>query len=567
MLLTRLPLAPARVLTPLVGPRWQVDHAFRALHEAWLVDAVRPRLGRSRCERLWYLTDLGLGAVALDQGVDPRSLADRQRLRGAQLAQRLAGVERHLRVYELLAALAASFPEPPELLAWEQPWRRRVVMPRWNSLVRVVLPAYVALGAADGRACACLLLPDQTETPVEAHRTTLVRLAALAARDRTVPCLLVAVADARRADDWRRLIDDVASARGLLPAVTVVQWCDLFGGGWSAAVACPASAPPPALVRRVRLRSLGQHVRAGRGLRRLVGPDPTATWDQVHLGGSPGLAALRLDPSERALLRWIARLPFLSSEALHLAVNDRPGTTRRRVDRLCALGLVRVVGPDEVGPVAARAVLVEATRAGLDVVAAEMGPTRLRAYRVHGLVGGGPATPVGNRARLLGCLRHTLGVNAFVIALCRAAHDRRGVGDALVGWWNEAACADGALKPDGLGAFRRDGRQHLFFLELDRGTARATQYRTKFTTYREHRDRGRLARRYGGVPTVLFVTATAEAELGAARVLRSLARRDEPLPVLLTTWRRIREDPDGPLGPVWRTAASDDRTAWLPDAI
>jgi hypothetical protein len=150
-----------------------------------------------------------------------------------------------------------------------------------------------------------------------------------------------------------------------------------------------------------------------------------------------------------------------------------------------------------------------------------------------------------------------------VAALCRAARERPG-DEALVSWRNEASCADGLLKPDGFGAFRLEGRLHLFFLEIDRGTERAVHYRSKFMAFRDHRESGRLVRRHGSVPTVLLVTRTTEAEVRAARVLRSLARRDEPLPVLLTTSLRIREDPDGPLGPVWRTAASDHRTTWPP---
>lgn len=122
LLLARLPLAPVSILVPLLGPRQAVDAAVARLHEAGLVGAIMPPpLRARRRERLWYLTDLGLCVVALDRRVEPRSLAERLRLRQRDLVARLGRAGAYLATYELLAVTARAGEAIPTLLGWEQP--------------------------------------------------------------------------------------------------------------------------------------------------------------------------------------------------------------------------------------------------------------------------------------------------------------------------------------------------------------------------------------------------------------------------------------------------------------
>src|SRR5688500_4541952 len=114
LLLARLPLAPARALVPLLAPRRAVDAALARLQEVGLTAAVLPPPMRARRrERLWYLTDFGLGVVALDRGIEPRSLAERLRLRRADLRGRLECASAQVATYDLLAALATACVDPP----------------------------------------------------------------------------------------------------------------------------------------------------------------------------------------------------------------------------------------------------------------------------------------------------------------------------------------------------------------------------------------------------------------------------------------------------------------------
>ena len=123
LLLTRLHLASETVLERLAGLHGgsSVYRGLGRLGDDGLVAALSPSLRAGHEPRLWYLTDLGLAVVALDQGVEPEPLARRGRLRGGDLLGLLPGLPQHLAGHELLGALAASRPGSPNLLAWERP--------------------------------------------------------------------------------------------------------------------------------------------------------------------------------------------------------------------------------------------------------------------------------------------------------------------------------------------------------------------------------------------------------------------------------------------------------------
>src|SRR5207244_13257686 len=118
------------------------------------------------------------------------------------------GLPHVLASYELLAALAAARPGPPNLLAWERPWRRRYHRPTAKGLVTVTVPAYAALAWGDTPE-AYLLVPDLGAAPLRLHRPTIDHLLALRARHGgELPALVVATTDADRAGDWREMIEE-----------------------------------------------------------------------------------------------------------------------------------------------------------------------------------------------------------------------------------------------------------------------------------------------------------------------------------------------------------------------
>jgi hypothetical protein len=274
-----------------------------------------------------------------------------------------------------------------------------------------------------------------------------------------------------------------------------------------------------------------------------------------------GRAALGLSAADRALLDLVGRHPFLSPARAAAVLGWPVVACRRRLGRLLAGDLLQRPRPggDEAAGASAR--LLELTAGGLRLVASQQGLTLAAAVRANGLAGGGPDQPLGARRQLLAHLRHTLGADAVFVGLAALAH-RTAAGDALVEWRSAAACARGPMRPDGYGLYRHSGRLYGFFLEYDRGTMRARDYRRKFAAYHAYRAGGGFERDYDGFPTILVVTTDGAAEARIARAAGAAATgRESGLPVLLTCRWRLEDarNPLGPLGPVWREARARGR--------
>jgi hypothetical protein len=262
---------------------------------------------------------------------------------------------------------------------------------------------------------------------------------------------------------------------------------------------------------------------------------------------------------------------------------DLLGTSVPRIRRLesdlVRSGWLKPVEMEELPPVAGWShsvfsdlVLVEITLAGQRRIAATLGLDPRTATRYHGLIAG--RSQAGKRRRLLLALAHTLGVNAVFVAFATAACAvrRAGGSDDLVEWRGAAACERNYCKPDGYGCYVRNGVEHGFFLEYDRGTESTRTYLAKFRAYYRYRDSRQADRDYNGFPPVLFVTTQLHAEERIADAANRawFLRGTEPLAVLITTTSRITSDPQGILGRIWRrpgqigATADDEREYWLP---
>jgi hypothetical protein len=116
----------------------------------------------------------------------------------------------------------------------------------------------------------------------------------------------------------------------------------------------------------------------------------------------------------------------------------------------------------------------------------------------------------------------------------------------------------------------RGERSFGFFLEYDRGTESARDYRRKFAAYYAYLSTGRFERDYVGFPTILVVTADNAAERRIAQAAEAaFAGRECRLPLLLTSKWRIEDknNPAGLLGPIWHEPSagfSERRSLPLP---
>ncbi len=289
-----------------------------------------------------------------------------------------------------------------------------------------------------------------------------------------------------------------------------------------------------------------------------------------------GPLALELTRQDHELLDLIGRHPFLTAADIAVFVGCSQAHALRRRRRLIRLGLARVVEREEVRRAAERQLtdlgLVELTRAGLWLLAADHGLSLATAIRECGLSGGGMDDPIGQRKGLIACLEHTLGVNSVFADFARAARHKSAEGgdEALVEWRNAHACRDGYLYPDGFGLYRRSGQTFGFFVEYDRGTERVRDYEEKLRAYWYYLKSRLFMRRYEVFPTILFVVSDERSEERIARVVRVMSsRHSQTLPILLTAEQRLCDRGAQPsiLGMVWREAASDDgsRRLWPAD--
>jgi hypothetical protein len=531
---------------------------LRCLSEAGLLATISPPVRPGHAPRLWYLTDLGLAAVALDQGVEVEHLARRNRLRGVDLLTLVPGLPRLLATYELLGALAASRPGPPNLLAWERPWRRRYQRPTAKAPSTAALPAYAALawGSDTGT---YLLLPDLQTVPLAHYRTALgdlFTLRSLGLGD--LPTLIVATSHSGRAAAWLALLEEIRWGRAEAPlSACIATWDGLrVGLQVLARQASEGRQSAEGLVQRVRVRP-GRRTRRAGPLPRLIG-DALQPAPPPHVAEGLGQVTLNLSAADRALLELVDRHPFLTPDRLATVLGWSREAVRRRLRCLLHEGLMRVLGPGELREAAAGLELVELTAGGLALLAGQQGLPPGAAIRVNGLAGGGPERPLGARRKLTMQLAHTLGADDIFIRLVATTRALAAAGgdDALVEWRGPGACSRRHVQPDGYGIYRHAGQFYGFFLEYDRGTMSARDYRKKFAAYHAYWASRRFERDYEGFPTILVVAVNDAAEKRIAAVVNAAGvGRVAGLPVLLTSEWRISGDPTNPyglLGAIWR---------------
>jgi hypothetical protein len=275
--------------------------------------------------------------------------------------------------------------------------------------------------------------------------------------------------------------------------------------------------------------------------------------DFQSIGRSHGAKAARTTQVDQAF-SLLARHPLLTPPQLASLLST---TVRRIVDLLHVLVNRELIEPVDVDASVEDyhvTVVYQLTQRGRREAAVRLLLSGPAARRYHGVLSSGEV----RRRGLLRNLLHTIGANAFFVELARAARDVscNGGDDQLEEWQSAEASARGRFRPDGYGRYRRGGNRFGFFLEFDRGTERRLEYASKLATYYRYRHTA-ATRDYRGFPTLLVVTTSQRAEDVIADQARIGAdgHGGTALSVLITTTDRIREDDQGILGRIWRSAA------------
>ncbi len=552
-LLARTPLLWTAAVRTLGGLSSD-DTAYRCLDrmgERGLVSWLRPPLWGRNSPRLYHLTDLGVAVAALRREVDPVQLARSHGLRGEDLLAELPGLPYLVALYELAAGLV---PEGGRLAEWRRPWRRYYHKPTAKALQRVSLPAYAEISTDADRTAPYLLLPDVGERPLASFELALSGVVDyMAFRRGDLPDLVVATTSEGRALAWRELLEQARRDRGTAPLPARVFTWEEVGDGLRGRL-------PPRLPAKRHIAPLDLDAVEPAGQGRSL-PRPVSTGLARRRAGAGG-AALELSPDCRELLALVGRHPFLGTGDLATLTGRRTGTMARLAAHLARSGLVRKIGEDELGSAASGIEVVELTREGLSVVAAQAGLTPAAAVRFNHLSGGGPEAPFGQRRALARDPEHTLGTNRVFVALYRVAAQwqSRGYAYRVLEWRSAAACAQGDVRPDGYGVLGLGPVRYAFELEYDRGTEQRRDLLAKFYAYQRRLTTGRGET----FPTLLVVTQSRDSEQRVAdAVLIACALSGQPLPVLITTHARIGTDSNGLLGRIWREPVNRGRRHWL----
>ena len=568
LLLRTLPLASEVTLERISGVSHgaSVYSCLVRLRDAGLVSSIRPAHPDTPGPRLHFLTDLGLATMAVDQDVDVREFARAGGARRTDILALLPQLDQLTAIYELVGQLAMAGPDDPQLTAYTRPWRWRSMVPGYKRPLNLVLPAFATFDWV-AQTGSLLLLPDVTGTPIRRYRQALDRLLVKRAYDKhDLPLLVIATGAESRVARWKELLHEVEQARREAPIPAAVAiWTELparlarqISSGHVPAVRAPQRKTIPPL----------KSVRWADKVPNLVGDLEGVEAGTVEGAAHRGALSLKLTRPDRGILQLLGRHPFLTPDEIGVLFGWTAKRTHDRCRHLIGQGLLRTLDEQETRGHPDAAGRLELTKEGLRLVAAQRRSGVSAATNQSTIIGGGPASPSLWRTDLVDHLDHTIGANRVFVGLCLAAgrQSANGSADALEEWQSPAEACRSGFYPDGYGMYRRNGKLHGFFLEYDRGYEKARQYLRKFGAHYDIRDTGRLELDYAGVPTILVVTTGNAAENRIARAAQAASvGRTCQLRILLTTEWRVKRDPQGYLGRVWRTPGGgfDQRGLWL----
>jgi hypothetical protein len=489
-----------------------------------------PLLGSGRIA-LWSVTASGRAQCARQEGIE-NSAGRRKPGRSTSTADAITN-------YWVLAALFAEARIRGDYLriaSWEQPWTRTLDRGPGRRQQHVRFSAGCCLIASAGTGKSALhrvaILIDFGSAPVHSYQRLVMNCMRVCSADwtgRTTEVIVVTpdvMGSRARHRAWLRLFSTSMAQTDALITVRVLTWQKV-------AVLCP-------------------------GIERLVSyaTAPTVFNQGDRLG---------------EVLALTCRHPYLTENQLAVLLGITPVRARRLLHKCIERGWITSLPPipsqqsETENSARSSLWLVEVTNRGRRVAAQHSLLRAGAAARHQGVIA------VRARRPLLRHLAHTVGTSAIFVAFAEAARavTQNGRSDGLEEWRNAAACARGQCRPDGYGRYRRGRHHHGFFLEYDRGTERPREYAAKLKAYYRYRDSRASNRDFSSFPTILVVTTSPSAEERFAwqATLAARQRGTSPLRILFTTTKRISTNPEGILGPVWRSPdhSSTVRAYWLPE--
>lgn len=535
----RFPLLGEAEFAALLGADdWTTAAVLREVRRRDMVASVlvdSPEFEAS--ERLFYLTDSGVAALAERMHTHPDIVRHAFPVSRAELLARLARLETAVSVARFVATLADNLRRHGDGItleeAWSTHWAPRQVgrtdePPGVEAYGRLRQGAHVAAFAlAWDRAAAPY--PHRRQRVAAWYRADDLRDAPWG---RALPPVLVICADDRLITEWTQAAarsadrrrrealrlavarSDDLNVRGPLRA----RWWGPGGGrcvtlldllAWRVVPAVSARTNQPESVPKpVPDRPLGPK---SPGVPPVVVRNDRSTTTRPHdrardrLGDAEWWAALTvgLSAMQKLFLEWVAHHPLLPHS--HLAIHLRVATRglEQLVSEIVRYGLVAIDRSSATSGRDDRRYVL--TWRGAGYLAARDGVS-LRTYPRDGVIAvqGAESHQDPHRSdrwrhghvRLSDVRRrpeHTAGVYSFALALAQEAElwRARGVDYRLLAWLNAAESQVwfrwkgrfSVIRPDGRFWFRASDRMYDLMLEWDRGVVRRRDYARKFAAY------------------------------------------------------------------------------------
>lgn len=553
---------------------------------------------------LYFLTHVGLLAIARDLHTDPVQLAEQWGANEAGVLNLLGRLGGLLMLQNLINSLVAH---APERLAeqghrasltwyWRRDWSHAFLSRGRKKRCAVDATLLFAQeGAAPGGQDAFYpvfllvdaglhapndrLMLEQRLEQILNYRESNERLFCYQA----FPPLLVLAPTLRQCEHWQRAVDALAARRRVTPlcgAIVALSPQQVIGSGWSLPwldlstravrriedllVSVPPEAippgflpvqPPPLVVPPKPPRLVLGHYRQRATLQASRTPDPTNPT-------AVQLFSTRLSQAQRDLLLPFYAHPLLSIEEFARFTGMKYATAARAFSDLGRLGTITRVD----------------TRCGHRWQLSALG-LRVMAAILHVPVQHvAETTPDGTLmqrglAPLARLINHTAGVYHFMAELHRAAAEQ---GHRILWWehgpWCERWYRDHQighnLRPDAMLAYQTDTQRMRAWLEWDEGTLTPRELAAKMHAYADYVRSREWMRERQPLPLLLMVVPDPEQER-RARYSAMLAQ-EAGLRVWTTTATRLASS--GPLGAIWappltreqvEASVTSERQAWV----
>jgi DNA-binding MarR family transcriptional regulator len=556
---------------------------LQRLEQEGLVESITPGT-IANSQRLYYLTQAGLLAVAEQQGALPQALAATWGADEATILRLLPRLSMVILVQNVINSLVTEAPErlsfPGGRRAdltwhWQRDWHH--IFLSKNRRVRCVADAALVLHryspqGEPGEYYPLFLLADgglhgsNDQLILQRHLEQFLRYRESAERTahyQQFPLVVVLVTMPHQQEQWQRVALEVATRLRLAPlrgVIACVPPDQALSSAWTlpwqglshhapchlrdALVPTELAAIPPGIL----VAESGGNHRSAKPKQRLISGHyaERATQQEPDYHQAPAWLGIQLSHRQKTLLNMIYAAPLLSTEEIAACFDLTSPTAARALYELQHLGCLEREATEQGRRWRLTTLGLRFMAAMLHVSLPHVAEYVEDALQQRGLAG------------LRRIIQHTAAIYGFLAMLHRTAREQ---GHQIAWWeiggWCERRYHDHGswhdLRPDAALEYITDTRRLRFWVEWDQGQMTGAALAVKLRAYAHYTRSREWARELRPLPGLLVVTPDPAQEQRMQRIARMCA--ETGLIVRTTTASRLAQQ--GPLAPIWLTVMTN----------